>query len=79
MHYCCSVCAAGIVNVCVEALANSMQSQATIGNIAFDGLEESLAIQRVRIEKAMCVTFGCGNGQRHGINRLPKRLSYSNT
>jgi hypothetical protein len=67
---------AGIVTICYEALANSMPSRATIGNIVFDGAAECLAIQRARLKKARAVMLGCDKGQRHGYDHLPKCLSY---
>jgi hypothetical protein len=67
---------AGIGGICYEALANSMPSGATIGNIVFDGAAECLAIQRARLAKARAVMLGCDKGQRHGFDHLPKCLSY---
>jgi hypothetical protein len=67
---------AGIFSICYEALANSMPSRATIGNIVFDGAAECLAIQRARLAKARAVMLGCDKGQRHGYDHLPKCLSY---
>jgi hypothetical protein len=69
---------AGIGGLCFEALANSMPSQATIKHIAFDGAAECLAIQRVRLSKALAVMLGCDKGQRHGVDHLPKYLSFFN-
>ena len=66
----------GIGGVTYEALANSMPSRATIGNIVFDGAAECLAIQRARLAKAHAVMLGCDKGQRHGLDHLPKCLSY---
>jgi hypothetical protein len=69
---------AGITSISFEALANSMPSQATIKSIAFDGAAECLVIQRARLSKACAVMLGCDKGQRHGIDHLPKCLSYFN-
>jgi hypothetical protein len=67
---------AGTDVICFEALADSMPSQAIIGNIAFDCAAECLAIQRARLRKAIDVMLGCDKGQQHGIDHLPKCLSY---